>query len=213
MNKQCRFFCSECNTPVSEDDTVCSFCGADITKIEDDNFIYPKPAGFWIRVVAYLIDMLVFIPLIFVWLYNLYHIHSYALSLVLTIPNLIYQPYMESRYGATLGKMAVKIQVVDEQGLYLPLWRAYIRYLPMLFSIFITMISNYYLYNLLGSEHVSAAKVSAVKVISEFKDPLKILSDILNYFLVIDCITIIFNKRKRAIHDFWAESYCVRKVK
>jgi hypothetical protein len=44
------------------------------------------------------------------------------------------------------------------------------------------------------------------------ESPLNVLSTVLGWFILIDCVTAAFTARKRAIHDMMAGSYCVREV-
>ena len=65
-------------------------------------------AGFWIRVGAAIIDSFVMIPIIAISFYNLLSLKSVILLYILTLISAVYKPLMEWRYGATVGKMAVK---------------------------------------------------------------------------------------------------------
>ena len=70
-------------------------------------------AGFWIRVGASLIDFLVLLPVVGLSIFNMMSIKSMSLMLVLTIAGAIYKPYFEWKKGATIGKSAVGIKVVN----------------------------------------------------------------------------------------------------
>lgn len=210
MTTQFRSVCSICNTPVTEEQSVCPSCGEDVFEANDvkRNDFSPLPAGFWVRGVALLIDTLILSPLMIASIYNLYHFKNYFLLLMLTIPMMIYQPYMESRYGATIGKKAMKLQVIDKQGRYLSLSKAYVRFIPSLLLMITAMASNYYLYNLPDFEQATTAiEIARLKV----GDPTNLLYRVIIVFVYIDVLTIVFNRRKRAIHDFLASSYCIKK--
>jgi uncharacterized RDD family membrane protein YckC len=76
-------------------------------------FTYTK---FWPRVGASLIDravMLVLTPFI---LYNTTHWKSYLLFTGLLFVQFIYKPFLEYEYGATLGKMALGMKIVNYQN-------------------------------------------------------------------------------------------------
>lgn len=98
-----RYVCTECNQEVSKDDSLCPWCGATVSEnnLGEQVSNYPKPAGFWIRVVAMLIDGLILSPIFVMVFVNLFYIKSFILSFLLFVPGLIYQPLMESKYGAT----------------------------------------------------------------------------------------------------------------
>ncbi|MCD6385696.1 RDD family protein, partial [Candidatus Sumerlaeota bacterium] len=82
-----------------------------------------RPAGFWIRVVATLVDFIVFIPVVALSFYAISS-KSLFLTLLLILPGVLYKPLMEAFYGATLGKMACGLRVVDKSGANLSVPRA-----------------------------------------------------------------------------------------
>lgn len=73
-------------------------------------------AGFWIRVGATIVDILVMLPFVGLSFYILLVLKSLPLMIVITVIMAAYKPLMEYQYGATLGKMAVGIKVVNEEG-------------------------------------------------------------------------------------------------
>lgn len=103
-----------------------------------------------------------------------------------------------------------KIQVVDGQGRYLNLLKAFIRYSPSIALSIESVISNYYMFTFPGFQKVTN---SALLSKMHFVSPLKPLSDILTSFFLVDIAVVLFNRRKRAIHDYLAGSFCIKKVK
>jgi len=178
--------------------------------MEQSSVSYPKPAGFWIRVVASLVDTVVFIPIVILNFVNYFSIKSIPILLLISIPGFLYKPLMESFYGATLGKMACGIKVTDENGEKLTLKAAYIRFIPMLLVATLGMTFSFMLFML--PEFKNVHKISDFAAMQAASYPtLNILSNIANLVILIDCIVVAFTKRKRAIHDFMAGSYCVYK--
>ena len=167
------------------------------------------PAGFWIRVVAALLDFIVLSPLQVAVFIALVHVKSLPLFLLVSIPGFVYKPLMESRYGATLGKMACGLRVIDQQGRRLGIVAAYVRFLPWLVTGVVRLIETVWVF--------SVPQFQAVSGFLELgrltqQSPVHQLSTILGYFGLIDCVTAAFTNRKRAIHDMIAGSYCVWKV-
>ena len=70
-------------------------------------------AGFWIRVGAQIVDTLALVPLIALNVTALYTWKQLWLALIVNVVSLCYKPFMEAKYGATLGKMALNLQVVS----------------------------------------------------------------------------------------------------
>jgi len=169
---------------------------------------YSRPAGFWIRAGAHIIDSLVFIPLIALAVWNSIHLKSTALLVLVSLPALFYKPFMESFYGATLGKMACGIKVIDDNGKKLPLFDAYVRALPFLISTVITLTSHLILFS---SPQFQSAE-SWMEIAQAQQDSfLETVNKILGLLIVIECLFAAFTFRKRALHDMLAESFCVYK--
>ncbi len=71
---------------------------------ESGDDVYRRPAGFWIRVLAYFIDGIVLLPLMgLLWL-GLNN-GSPTLRLLPYLAAIFYKPILEALYGATLGKI------------------------------------------------------------------------------------------------------------
>ena len=109
--------CENCGQEFQQWTEFCSNCG-------QANENYSRPAGFWIRVGAYFIDSVIFFPIIILSIWNTYSFKSIAVLILMNLPGLIYKPFMESFFGATLGKMACGIKVIDDNGKKLSLFAA-----------------------------------------------------------------------------------------
>ncbi|MBN1804744.1 MAG: RDD family protein [Sedimentisphaerales bacterium] len=166
----------------------------------------PVPAGFTIRVAAAIIDFLVFLPVLAVSVKNLLVIKSVPVLLLITLPSFLYKPFMEWRYGATLGKMAMGIVVIDKHGHLLTLAMAYLRFIPNLVVGVLSVIGTLFLFQTQGFE-----QARTIIALGELEGPylIQFLQWPLNLFVILDCLAVAFTDRKRAIHDFMAGSYCV----
>lgn len=193
--------CIKCGREIQDLVEHCPECGAAIVN-------YPKPAGFWIRVVAYFIDGIVFIPIVVLNFFNLVSIKSMFLLILFCIPGFIYKPFMESFFGATLGKMACKIRVINKHGEKLTLGAAYIRFLPFLLSAIVGLVGVFILFS--SSEFKNATTFLEIGQLQQ-RNPIKPINTIVNLFVFVDCVFIAFTRRKRAIHDMMARSFCVFK--
>jgi len=131
--------CTQCGQEVEGSANYCFNCGLEIEK-------YPRPAGFWIRVLASVIDSAIFIPLSIFSFLNLMFFKNTALLMLTILPSFLYKPLMESFYGATLGKMACGIRVIDNIGQKLSLEIAYLRFLPFILTSLIGTIQSLTLY-------------------------------------------------------------------
>jgi uncharacterized RDD family membrane protein YckC len=169
---------------------------------------YSRPAGFWVRVGATIIDFVVFIPVIALSFWNMYSLKSLPLLISLSAVWMIYKPFMESSYGATLGKMSCGLKVIDDNGNMLTLYSAYIRFLPNLISALFTLAASIVVF--LSPEFQSATNVMEMSQARQ-GGILNMLQSLMNLVIMIDCIFVAFTFRKRALHDMLAKSYCVYK--
>jgi uncharacterized RDD family membrane protein YckC len=171
------------------------------------------PAGFWIRVVAALIDYIIVLAPLQVGAFIAFsYVKNLPLFLLLSSPGfvyIVYKPLMESRYGATLGKMACGLRVIDQQGRRLSIVAAYVRFLPWLVTAVVHLITLVWVFSLPQFQAVSGF-LELGRLTQQ--SPVHSLNTILGYVFMIDCVTAAFTTRKRAIHDMIAGSYCVWKV-
>ena len=115
---------------------------------------------------------------------------------------------MEAFFGATLGKMSVGIKVIDKNGGKLGLFNAYARAFPFLLSGGISLASSLILFS--SPEYQSATSMQEFGQIKQ--EPfLQAVGMLVNVLLLADCIVAAFTRRKRALHDMLADSYCVYK--
>lgn len=74
----------------------------------------PTYGKFWERFGAYIIDIvLIGIPSLGLNYLNFSTLKSFYVYIPIALIGLLYKPFMESRYQATLGKMALNLKVTD----------------------------------------------------------------------------------------------------
>ena len=193
--------CKNCGQEFQEWVEFCSNCSEPMEG-------YTRPAGFWIRFGAQIIDFLIFIPIVALSLWNTYSLKSTAVLVLIFVPSLIYKPFMESFFGATLGKMACKIRVIDDHGKKLSLFGAYVRYFPFLIQAGVNLAGQLILFS---SEQYQSATSFMELSQAQQGNPLSLLGTIVFVLVFIECIFAAFTFRKRALHDMLAESFCVYK--
>lgn len=165
-------------------------------------------AGFWVRAGASLVDFLVLLPFVGINFYNIYSLKSTALQSGLGVVLLLYKPVMEYKYGATLGKMAMKIRIISQNSQPLDLSQVVIRtspfWLSQLFSIVTTVI--------VFQDHTfqsvdSMTEVAALqnRIVPQF------INTALSGFTMVSCLVVAFSEKKQGLHDMMAKTYCVYK--
>jgi uncharacterized RDD family membrane protein YckC len=175
--------------------------------IDPNTVIY---GGFWVRFGAMFIDGLVLAPVsVGVTYYNATSAKSPILLAVITLLSLAYKPVMEYIYGATLGKMALKLRVVDAQfekaGLQEILLRNIFNIVPSLVTLVFT-VSIY-----LNPEFKDIDGFTEYnQYTGQFKS-LRILNFVSVLITIVDAIILVSDSRKRSLHDKIAQTYVIER--
>ncbi len=178
----------------------------DLQTMPQQNDSVKQFAGFWIRFGASFIDGLVYLPLVLLNMYNLYEIKSLPLQLFIVLLLIVYKPFMEYKYGATLGKMALKIKVVSANFESLSLSQAVVRFSPWLLSQIVSLISTILLY--LNPSFQDANTMLEVGTLQN-----EVFSSIIgttaSFLVLISGLIIAFDSRKQGLHDMLANTFCI----
>ena len=175
---------------------------------EERQRVEVRYAGFWIRVAASMIDALVLIPFIALSMYNLYVLKSLTLQIVVTILMMLYKPWLEYEKGATLGKMAVKIHLINNKSDKISLTQSLIRNSPWLLSQTISVFSTVALF--MDPNFASATTMMDVGMMQQGGD-FSSINLILSLLTLVSCVTVAFTYNKQGLHDMLASTYCVYK--
>jgi len=162
--------------------------------------------GFMPRFWASFIDGILFAPLIWYEGYNNGYFNSFLLSFFVLILINIYKPFMEYYYGATLGKMVFKIEVVDYNFEPITFSQALIRYIPWIVDLFLGVFAIIVYYLEVSVLYDIYDKI----IINNHYTYLDIASLV---FLIIIAIPILNNFKGQGLHDKWARTYCIYKNK
>lgn len=175
--------------------------------IEKKPIIKPKLATFGTRLLASLIDSLVFLPLGVLMYYNLTTWKGYMIVLLATIAQIIYKPYMEWKYQATLGKIAMKIKVVDYNFEAITFEQSLKRFTFYFISYFAGLISTIALMRTPGFEEVS--NFTNLGVFQENNE--NHIDTFTSILLLASVIPVAFNPKRQGWHDQLAKTYCIHK--
>jgi len=175
---------------------------------QEDLGKYVTYAGFWIRVGASVIDFLVMIPVVGFMFYNYMTIKSLILGVLMISLSSLYKPLMEAYYGATLGKMATGIKVVNLDYEPININTSIKRYAPWILT---QVISLYGVFELLGNP--AFMEVTDFIAITQLQNESLSgsLSQVASIVVVISALALLFNDEKQALHDQFAETYCIYK--
>jgi len=168
-------------------------------------------AKFWIRFGAMLIDGLITIIIILpVTYFNVIQWKIPWVFIITSLLTIIYKPFMEYQYGATLGKMAVGIKVVGHEfqkvTLKEELRRVSFYIVPNIIQQVLTL--NFYFSHQLDSiQHYKDYN----NYIVNSNPALYILNIIVVMLFIADCITFFSNEQNRSLHDIYAGTYVIEK--
>ncbi len=181
--------------------------------LENDEPMFPEAdivfAKFWTRFGAMLIDGLITIIIILpVTYFNVIQWKIPWVYIVTSLLTIVYKPFMEYEYGATLGKMAVGIKVVGHQfqkvTLKEELRRVSFYIVPNIIQQVLTL--NFYFSHQLDSiQHYKDYN----DYIVNSNPALYILNIIVIFLLIVDTITFLSNPQNRSLHDLYAGTYVI----
>lgn len=160
--------------------------------------------GFWPRVGASFIDLLVILPIVMLMLWNLISLKSLPVDFFLAFLMLGYKPFFEYRYGGTLGKQALKIAVVNGNYERMDLSTSLIRNGVYIASSLMGMYNSIILFNLPGFQNVNS--LASYGMLEEGADP---VGQLLSLITIIMVLFVAFTRRKQGLHDLVANTYCV----
>ncbi|MEM7572883.1 MAG: RDD family protein [Bacteroidota bacterium] len=181
----------------------------------DEDFIGGEPslrtvrfAGFGPRLAATLIDFLALIPISGLIAYNAVEIKSLPLLFVLFGLANLYKPFMEWKEGATLGKMAMKIKVVNKDLGPISGEQAFHRYALWIGTMFISVAMEVQLFN--------APNFGDMTDYMETREWLQNSSlSTINFvyftFFLIAVGSLVIDERKQGLHDKLARTYCIHR--
>jgi uncharacterized RDD family membrane protein YckC len=168
-----------------------------------------KYRTFWKRFCAGFLDGLLLMPLSlftqWIWTYH-QSIPNVILALLYIATSTIYYAYniyFLGKYGQTLGKMALKVKVLDlSEQQHVTYGQALKRdIVPLLVTV---LLLPYDLYQIIAGKFYLMHPGTMPDKIS------MILAFVLMGWFFVEVITMMFSSKRRALHDFIAGSVVVR---
>lgn len=163
-------------------------------------------ASFAQRFYAFVIDCFVFLPFNIWSQENLFNTKEMWIVVLIALAWCIYKPLMDWKFGGTIGKLVMKIRVLDGSGKGINLNQALLRFAPYFAVSLSTVLSTYNLLNTPGFEQVVDFE-SAQEFGEQTSGGLGV---VLTYFFYLFSVSSIFlDEKKQAVHDRIANCYCV----
>ena len=171
--------------------------------------------GFWKRVSATFIDGLCLAPVGYLCLDFLYwsiEHKAFAMQIAYSIVFFYFWSiFLVTRFGGTPGKLLLGIRVVDKDGNNLSRFSALKRItfaiivqIPHLIALKVTM-DQFPGFN----GEPSFLKMGEAMLTHGGEWP--VIAKYIGFIFYIDVLAVVLNKKKRALHDFLAESFVVSK--
>ena len=173
-------------------------------------------AGFWRRFCALWVDGFIVMPIgfFFMWLRGLDKTLAMAIVIPSTALLAMYHVYFDACYGGTLGKLAVGIRITKPDGSKIGWYEAFMRSAVNIAFALVTLSIEVWALSQVTHEDYSHATgfVERMALLKPFRPSwspvVLILQQVWGWSEVI---VLLFNKRKRALHDFIAGTIVIRK--
>ena len=165
-----------------------------------------KYSNFWRRFFAIWIDAIVFLPLEWIDDYVLSGVISssgvFAWGIVNSLIGITYYVGMHAKYGQTIGKMVTRVKVVDvSESRNLTLKQSCMRdIVPIMLIPF-----NFYVYAQLSFYDNTWDSLEQGRIVI-------FVGYVMTGWVILEFISMLFNHKRRAIHDFIAGSVVVKKA-
>ena len=166
-------------------------------------------ATFVSRAGAYVID--IFIVSAFTLIVNAINIANFQSFLVyipVAIVAIFYKPFMESRYGATIGKMTLKLKVTDQNFNPIDFKQSFLRSLILIFPAILYVPIYYLAFNNPNLVDYSQIFDFAQGLTIEY--PIQSWISNLSFVIIVIDIIVLFTDRtktNRSLHDRIAKTY------
>ena len=172
-------------------------------------------AGFWKRFCAGFADALIIMPLVFLfnWLEGFDRTLAIILTILWSILFAMYTVYFNARFGGTLGKLAVGIRITKPDGSRINWNDAWKRS-----SVDLVFASVALIFGVWGLTKVDPEGYASVgwmergdmvmEHVPAWYATIIILQQV---WIYSEVVVVLFNKRKRALHDFIAGTVVIHK--
>ncbi|MBX2967181.1 MAG: RDD family protein [Cyclobacteriaceae bacterium] len=171
-------------------------------------------AGFWTRLGSLLLDFLIVLPYVFLVLYlNGLSKNAYYFTFILgLIFHFWFSIYLVKKYGGTPGKLIVGIKIIKLDGTDVTWREAILRQIVnFILTIFGSVITIIALSKADSEYYESLTWMTKQQYLFALIPVLfKIYTWSNNIWVYSELLVLLFNKRKRAVHDFIADTVIVK---
>ncbi|MEE9437401.1 MAG: RDD family protein [Saprospiraceae bacterium] len=181
------------------------------TGIEKTNAI--TYASFWDRLWASLLDGLILVIPVFGLATYGNITHNLMIALLALVLGMLYKPLMEGIYGATLGKMIMKIKMVDDNNEQISLAQSFGKNAIYIVSSAIQLLGTFELFS--NEDFLDAEgfmEVFQAQQLAQQDSSYSMISLVWAFFVLISVFMMFANSdTKQTLHDKIAKTFCVKK--
>jgi uncharacterized RDD family membrane protein YckC len=172
-------------------------------------------AGFWKRFCAGFIDAFSLMPLmfLFMWLETLDKNLAILVTILSTTLFSMYHIFFNARLGGTLGKLAVGIRVTKPDGTRIGWPEAWKRSaVDIAFAILMLSIEIWALTQVSNEQYSTLAFTKQTQLLqSHYPSWFFIVMYLQQVWIWSEVVVLLFNRRKRALHDYIAGTVVIHK--
>lgn len=172
-------------------------------------------AGFWKRFFAGLLDAFVLMPLafLFLWLESFDRNLAILITILSTSLFSMYNVYFNARFGGTLGKLVTGIRITKPDGTRIEWPEAWKRSaVDIAFAILMLYIEIFALIQISSEQYVTVTFPERAQLLqSHYPSWFFIFMYLQQVWIWSEVVVLLFNKRKRALHDFIAQTVVIQK--
>jgi len=162
-------------------------------------------ANFWQRLQALIIDTIIFLPITSVNGYNLMEWKRFEIIIIVALIWCIYKPFMEWKWGATLGKMIVGLKVVNKNFEGIDFNQAMLRF-SIYFAWTVASVLEYF--NLFNTPGFAETNTYEGIITLQQHNP-SVAASIVSFMFIFSASRIFFDAHKQAYHDLPGDTYCI----
>ena len=168
-----------------------------------------QPMGYaspWLRLLAFFIDYLIFIPINIVADYNHTTWKIFSITIALSTLWVVYKTVMEWKFGATIGKMLTRIRVVDERMQFPSFNQAMMRFTPYFAVSLSFLLLQLDLFSIPEFQDAHTPE-ELLKLYATL--PGQTIFIAVTFFFVSISSTFI-DPKGQALHDKYSQTYCIK---
>jgi len=172
-------------------------------------------AGFWPRLGALLLDLLIWLPLIgltlWIWKQQQHRLLMLYFFVFIMLFGLFYSVYLVQRFGGTPGKLVMGVRIRKLNGEPVGYREAFLRYFPeFLFGLLMNVAMIYALLHISDSAYqtlsLSERSVRLAMLAPSWYRPVNIVDHV---WVWGELVVLLTNRKRRALHDFIAGTVVV----